>query len=62
MKDKLLRTTTGGGAVVSVWPSRANALAFWNSEEYAQVRKLREWTGEFQVVLVDGQPVDAYTG
>lgn len=43
----------GGGAVVSMWPDRAAALAFWNSPEYAEVRKLRENTGEFQVVLVD---------
>lgn len=46
----------GGGAVVSVWPNRAAALSFWNSAEYAQVRKLRAGTGEFQVVLVDGPP------
>ena len=44
----------GGGAVVSKWPSRAAALAFWNSFEYADVKKLRAGTGQFQVVLVDG--------
>jgi uncharacterized protein (DUF1330 family) len=52
----------GGGAVVSVWPDRAAALAFWNSAQYAQVRKLREGTGEFQVVLVDGPPDGEQTG
>ncbi len=43
----------GGGAVISKWPDRAAALAFWNSAEYAEVKKLREGTGQFQVVLVD---------
>jgi uncharacterized protein (DUF1330 family) len=44
----------GGGAVISRWPDRAAALAFWNSPEYAKVKPLREGTGQFQVVLVDG--------
>ena len=44
----------GGGGVVSRWPSREAALRFWNSPEYAVVRPLREGTGTFQVVLVDG--------
>jgi uncharacterized protein (DUF1330 family) len=43
----------GGGSVISRWPSRAAALSFWNSEEYAVAKRLREGTGEFQVVLVD---------
>ncbi len=43
----------GGGCVLSVWPDRAAALAFWHSPEYAQVKRLREGTGAFQVVLVD---------
>ena len=46
----------GGGSVISKWPSRAVALAFWNSPEYAEVKKLRAGTGQFQVVLVDGVP------
>jgi len=44
---------SGGGAVISRWPDRATALAFWTSPEYAEVKKLRAGTGEFQVVLVD---------
>lgn len=40
-------------ALVSEWPSRAAALRFWNSPEYAAARKLREGTGRFQVLLVD---------
>lgn len=44
----------GGGAVVSKWPDRSAALAFWNSREYAEIKILREGTGQFQVMLVDG--------
>jgi uncharacterized protein (DUF1330 family) len=47
----------GGGCVVSVWPDRVAALAFWNSPEYAEVKRLREGTGEFQVVLVDAPAI-----
>lgn len=40
-------------ALVSEWPDRAAALAFWNSPEYAEARRLREGTGRFQVLLID---------
>ena len=40
-------------ALVSRWPSRAAALAFWNSPEYAAAKRLREGTGRFRVLLVD---------
>lgn len=40
--------------VVSEWPDRDAAQAFWDSREYAQARQLREGTGEFTVVLIDG--------
>ncbi len=42
--------------VVSDWPSRDAAEAFWNSPEYAEAKQLREGTGEFQVLLVDASP------
>jgi len=48
---------SGGSSVISVWPDRAAALAFWNSAEYAEVKKLREGTGDFQVVLIDAPEV-----
>lgn len=38
-------------ALVSKWPNKAAALAFWNSPEYAQAKKLREGTGRFQMLL-----------
>lgn len=40
-------------ALVSRWPSKAAALAFWNSPEYARARQLREGTGRFQVLLIE---------
>jgi uncharacterized protein (DUF1330 family) len=45
--------TDGGGAVISEWPDRAAALSFWHSPEYAAAKRLREGTGQFQVVLID---------
>ena len=44
-------------ALISQWPSREHALRFWNSAEYQQATTLREGTGRFQVLLVDGPPV-----
>lgn len=39
--------------VVSLWPNRSAALAFWHSEDYARIKQLREDTGDFHVRLVD---------
>lgn len=41
-------------AVVFEWPSREDALGFWNSDEYAEVRKLREGAARFQAIVVEG--------
>lgn len=38
---------------VSKWPDRETAMAFWNSPEYAEVKKLREGLADVQVMLVD---------
>lgn len=40
-------------ALVSEWPDRQAALRFWNSPEYAAARRLRDGTGNFQVLLID---------
>jgi len=40
--------------VVSLWPDRAAALAFWHSPEYAALKLLREGAGQFRVQLADG--------
>jgi uncharacterized protein (DUF1330 family) len=42
----------GASVVVSEWPDRAAAMAFWESPEYAEVRKLREGLAEVQVMVV----------
>ena len=45
--------------VVSEWPDRDAALAFWRSPDYAARTALRAGTGEFEVRLVDGvEPVN----
>jgi len=49
----------GGGCVISEWPDRAAALRFWQSDEYAEAKKLRAGTGSFQVVLVDAEGISA---
>lgn len=41
--------------VVHRWPDMARARRFWNSPEYAKVRKLREGAGEFRVMLLEGR-------
>ena len=43
----------GGSLVISRWPDKATALAFWNSPDYAQVRKLREGIADCQVLIVE---------
>ena len=41
--------------VVSRWPSTEAAKKFWDSEEYSMAKPLREGTGEFKVMLVEGK-------
>lgn len=52
----------GSRLVVSRWPDRAAALAFWHSAEYAAIKPLREGTGQFRVRLVDGALPPSQTG
>jgi uncharacterized protein (DUF1330 family) len=40
-------------ALVSEWSSKAAALAFWNSPQYAAVKPLRAGAGRFQVLLIE---------
>lgn len=44
----------GSSVVVSEWPDRETALAFWNSPEYAEAKKLREGIADCSVLLVGG--------
>lgn len=40
--------------VLHRWPDPESARAFWNSPEYQQAKSLREGTGHFRVMLVEG--------
>ncbi len=53
---ELLEGEFGDGAsmVISKWPDREAAKAFWNSPEYAEVKKLRAGLADVQVLLMDG--------
>jgi uncharacterized protein (DUF1330 family) len=44
--------TDGASVVVSEWPSREAALAFWNSPEYQAAKTLREGLADISIVLV----------
>jgi uncharacterized protein (DUF1330 family) len=43
----------GASVVVSEWPDKAAARAFWESPEYAEAKKLREGIAEVSVLLVE---------
>lgn len=45
--------------VISRWPSLEAARRFWHSERYAEIRKLREGTGRFRVILIEGRTQEA---
>lgn len=51
----LLEGTLEGytSVAVSKWPDRKTALGFWESDEYAEVKKLREGMADVEVILVD---------
>lgn len=42
----------GASVVVSEWPSREAALAFYNSPEYTEAKRLREGLAQINVTLV----------
>jgi len=47
----------GTSMVISEWPDKAAALAFWNSPDYAEVRKLRDGIAECQVLLIEAPKI-----
>ena len=49
----------GASMVISKWPDREAAKAFWNSPEYAEAKKLREGLADVQVMLIDGPELTA---
>lgn len=42
----------GASVAVSEWPDKEAALAFWNSPEYAEVKKRREGLADVSVLLI----------
>lgn len=52
---ELLEGTLEGYASVAIskWPDKASAKKFWDSPEYAEVKKLREGIAEAEVLLVE---------
>lgn len=42
----------GASVVVSEWPDKASALAFWNSPEYAEAKKLRVGLADCSILLI----------
>lgn len=52
---ELLEGDFGDGAsmVISEWPDKKTAREFWNSPEYAKIRKRREGVAKCQVLLIE---------
>ena len=48
----------GASMVISEWPDKAAARAFWNSPEYAEARKLREGIADCQVLLIESAKIN----
>ena len=57
---ELLEGDFGDGAsmVISEWPDRAAVHKFWNSPEYAEVKKLREGIADVQVLLIEAAKIN----
>jgi uncharacterized protein (DUF1330 family) len=57
---ELLEGAFGDGAsmVISEWPDKTAAKAFWNSPEYAEARKLREGIADCQVLLIEAAKIN----
>ena len=56
---ELLEGEFGDGAsmVISEWPDKAAALAFWNSPEYAEAKRLRDGLADVQVLLIEAAKI-----
>jgi uncharacterized protein (DUF1330 family) len=57
---ELLEGNFGDGAsmVISEWPDKDRAKAFWNSPEYADIKKLRDGIADVQVLLIEGPRIN----
>jgi uncharacterized protein (DUF1330 family) len=50
----------GASIVISEWPDRAAALAFWNSPDYAEVKALRDGLADVEVMLVEAPEIGSH--
>lgn len=48
--------------VISEWPDKAAAQAFWNAPEYAEIRKLREGIADCQVLQIEAPKINGDAG
>ena len=48
----------GASMVISEWPDKAAAKAFWDSPEYAEAKKLRDGIADCQVLLIEGDKIN----
>lgn len=57
---ELLEGDFGDGAsmVISEWPDKAAAKAFWNSPEYGEAKKLRAGVADCQVLLIEAAKIN----
>lgn len=57
---ELLEGDFGDGAsmVISEWPDKAAAKAFWSSPEYAEAKRLREGVADCQVLLIEAPAIN----
>lgn len=57
---ELLEGVFGDGAsvVVSEWPDKAAARAFWNSPDYAEIKTLRAGIADCQVLIVEAPRIE----
>ena len=47
----------GSSVVISEWPDKETALKFWNSAEYAEVKKLREDCANCRVTVIEAPAI-----
>lgn len=43
----------GASMVISEWPDKAAARAFWESADYAEAKRLRDGIADVQVLLIE---------